>query len=48
MRGIEGKLGALNFARKNRIPVLVFDFQREENIRRAVAGEPLGTMINAS
>jgi uridylate kinase len=41
-------LTALAMCQENRIPVLVFDFQQSENIRRAVAGEPLGTLINAT
>ena len=41
-------LTALAMCQENRIPVLVFDFQQEENIRRAVAGEPLGTLISAT
>ncbi len=47
---IEKRLGvtdmtALTMCRENDLPVIVFDFKVSGNIRRVVAGEPLGTLI---
>ena len=47
---IEKNLGvmdqtALALCRENRIPVIVFDLARHGNIRRAVRGEEIGTIL---
>ncbi len=36
---------AIALARENRIAVIVFDFQEKNAIRRALAGEPVGTIL---
>lgn len=47
---IEKKLGvmdmtALAMCQEQKLPVLVFDFKQPGNIKRVIAGEPVGTMI---
>ena len=37
---------AIALARENRIAVIVFDFREKDAIRRAVAGETVGTILN--
>jgi len=37
---------ALSLCMDHKIPVLVFDLNREDNIQRAVAGEKIGTLIS--
>ena len=37
---------ALAMCRDNRIPLLVFDFKKSGNIRRAVRGEQVGTLLS--
>jgi uridylate kinase len=37
---------AIALARENKIMVIVFDFRQENAIRRAVGGEPVGTILN--
>jgi uridylate kinase len=39
-------LTAITFCRDNRIPILVFDLMREGNIRAALAGDRIGTLIS--
>ncbi|MGH9303492.1 MAG: UMP kinase [Acidimicrobiales bacterium] len=39
-------LTAVTFCRDNSIPILVFDIMREGNIRAALAGERVGTLIS--
>ena len=36
---------AIGMCLDNRLPILVFNFKREGNIERAVAGEPIGTWV---
>ena len=36
---------AITFCRDNKIPILVFDLMREGNIRSALIGERIGTLI---
>ncbi len=36
---------AISLCRDNHLPLLVFDLTREGNIKRAVLGEPLGTLV---
>lgn len=38
---------AITMCREQGIPVLVFDFREPGNIRRAIEGEPVGTMVTA-
>ncbi len=38
-------LTAITFCKDNRLPILVFDLMRPGNIRRALLGEPVGTLI---
>ena len=30
---------------ENKLPILVFNFKKEGNIERAIAGEPIGTWV---
>src|SRR6059058_3291559 len=39
-------IGAIDQCREARLPILVFNFQREGNIERAVAGHPIGTLVS--
>ena len=36
---------AVSLCMDNRLPIIVFDFRSAGNIRRAVAGEPIGTLV---
>jgi len=38
-------IAAISLCRENRIPIIVFDLKREGNIRKVIAGEPIGTRI---
>lgn len=38
---------AIGMCLDNDLPILVFNFKREGNIERAVAGEPIGTWVNS-
>lgn len=38
---------AISLCMENGLPILVFDFGREGNIRRAVLGEPIGTLVRS-
>ena len=38
---------AISLCMENRLPILVFDFRKEGNIKRALMGEPIGTMVHA-
>ncbi|MEX0743405.1 MAG: UMP kinase [Actinomycetota bacterium] len=37
---------AISLAMENKLPIIVFDFRQEGNIRRAVSGEPIGTLVH--
>ena len=37
---------AIGMCLDNRLPILVFNFKKEGNIERAVAGEPIGTWVS--
>ena len=37
---------AISLCMENKLPIIVFDFRREGNIRRAVSGEPIGTLVH--
>lgn len=39
---------AISHCREHNLPVLVFNFQRDGNIQRAVVGEKIGTIISAN
>lgn len=39
---------AIGMCLDNKLPILVFNFKKEGNIERAVAGEPIGTWISGS
>src|SRR5437660_7550919 len=41
-------IGAVDQCREGKMPILVFNFKREGNIERAVAGEPIGTLVSES
>src|SRR5207237_2277837 len=36
---------AISMRKKPRLPILVFNFKKEGNIERAIAGEQIGTMV---
>lgn len=38
---------AISLCMTNRMPIIVFDFRVEGNIKRAVSGEPIGTLVSA-
>ena len=38
-------MSAISMCRDNNMPIMVFDLHREGNLRRAVLGEPVGTLI---
>jgi uridylate kinase len=38
---------AISLCMENGLPIVVFDFQRQGNIRRALMGEPIGTIVRA-
>ena len=38
---------ALALCRENNLPIIVFDLQAQNSIERAVAGEPLGTLVTS-
>ena len=37
---------AFSLCMDNRMPILVFDLQQENSIRRAVCGESIGTIVH--
>jgi uridylate kinase len=39
-------IGAVDQCREAKLPILVFNFQREGNIERAIAGHPIGTLVS--
>jgi uridylate kinase len=39
---------AISLCRENNLPIIVFDFRREGNIRRAILGEPIGTLVHGA
>jgi uridylate kinase len=38
-------LTAITFCRDNALPIRVFDLMGEGNIRKALSGEPIGTLV---
>jgi uridylate kinase len=39
-------LSAIEMCEKNGLPILVFNYKKEGNIERAVAGHPIGTLVS--
>ena len=39
-------IGAIDMCREAKLPILVFNFKREGNIERAIAGHPIGTLVS--
>jgi uridylate kinase len=39
---------AISLCRENNLPIIVFDFRKEGNIRRAILGEPIGTLVHGT
>src|SRR5437867_2845151 len=37
---------AISLCMENKLPIIVFDLREEGNIRRAVTGEPIGTLVH--
>jgi uridylate kinase len=37
---------AISLCMENKLPIIVFDFRVEGNIRRALSGEPIGTLVH--
>jgi uridylate kinase len=37
---------AISLCMENKLPIIVFDFRQAGNIRRAVSGEPIGTLVH--
>ena len=37
---------AIGMCMENDLPILVFNFKKEGNIERAIAGEPIGTWVS--
>jgi uridylate kinase len=40
-------IGAVDQCREAKLPILVFNFQHEGNIERAIAGHPIGTLVSS-
>jgi uridylate kinase len=39
-------MSAVSLCREAKLPILVFNFKREGNIERAIAGHPIGTLVS--
>jgi uridylate kinase len=39
---------AVSLCMENKLPILVFDFRKEGNIKRALLGEPIGTLVHGA
>ena len=39
-------MAAISLCREARLPILVFNFKRDGNIERAIAGHPIGTLVS--
>jgi uridylate kinase len=37
---------AISLCMENKLPIIVFDVRESGNIRRAVAGDPIGTLVH--
>jgi Uridylate kinase len=38
-------MAAIDLCRDAKLPILVFNFKRDGNIERAIAGHPIGTLV---
>jgi uridylate kinase len=38
---------AISLCMENGLPIIVFDYRRDGNIKRALSGEPIGTLVDA-
>src|SRR5262245_28943891 len=41
-------MAAFSLCREAKLPILIFNFKREGNIERAIAGHPIGTLVSES
>jgi uridylate kinase len=39
-------MAAISLCREARLPILVFNFKRDGNIERAIAGHSIGTIVS--
>jgi len=39
---------AISLCRENGLPIIVFDFRKDGNIKRALLGEPIGTLVHGA
>src|SRR5436190_8549843 len=39
---------AISLCMENQLPIIVFDFRREGNVKRALLGEPIGTLVHGA
>jgi uridylate kinase len=39
-------MAAISLCREARLPILVFNFKRDGNIERAIAGHSIGTLVS--
>ena len=39
---------AISLCRENDLPIIVFDFRKDGNIKRALLGEPIGTLVHGA
>ena len=39
-------MAAISMCKEGKLPILVFNFKREGNIERAIAGHPIGTLVS--
>jgi uridylate kinase len=39
---------AISLCRENGLPILVFDYRKDGNIKRALLGEPIGTLVHGA
>ena len=39
---------AISLCRENALPIIVFDFRKDGNIKRALLGEPIGTLVHGA
>lgn len=41
-------MSAISMCKEGKLPILVFNFKREGNIERAIAGHPMGTLVSSA
>jgi uridylate kinase len=41
-------MSAISMCKEGKLPILVFNFKREGNIERAIAGHPIGTLVGSN